>query len=116
MELIDFFMLGDLVDSHGNIHYEDIKGLTRYHECSEQIKWERDVAIRQLQEMGGEFLAKNTGLTKVIWCEDCLNFQPIRHSYGMCRDTKRICFRHDYCSFSKEKKEYDKSRSNSTDG
>jgi len=104
MELIDFFLIGDLVDSHGNVSYENIKGLPRYHECSEQIKWERDVAIQQIEEMGGQFGAKNTGITRVTWCENCLNFQPIRTFYGICRDTKKMCFRHDYCSYAKEKR------------
>ena len=30
---VDFYLIGELVDSHGNVHYEDLKNLPTVNEC-----------------------------------------------------------------------------------
>lgn len=85
-DLIDRYILADLVDANGNVHWEDIanvpsavdlfpllteeeKQQNRWYAegygdairelsvqpdrgCVEQIKWERDLAIQQLKDLG----------------------------------------------------------------
>lgn len=52
---IDFYLIGELVDSHGNVHYEDLKNLPT-----------ADVVERN----HGEWIEINDGLVKG-YCSQC---------------------------------------------
>ena len=54
-DLIDRHLIAELVDAHGNVHWADIAELPSEQPDSgyiAQIKWERDLAIQQLKDLG----------------------------------------------------------------
>ena len=53
---IDFYLIGELVDSHGNIHYEDLKNLQT-----------ADVVERK----HGKWLRKTFGGYSIVQCSVC---------------------------------------------
>lgn len=61
---------GDFDCDHVHCH----KG-ARLDGYTEQIRWERDIAIQQLKELGYEFGEDTSGDPKVIRCKDCKHFQ-----------------------------------------
>ena len=44
----------------------------------EQVRWERDTAIAQLEELGIGFGQKKPDMVEVVRCEDCIYWKP-RH-------------------------------------
>ena len=67
----------------------------------EQVHWERDVAVSQLEDIGASFGMNMDNFKKVVFCKECENFE-IKEDwcryYGMERTW------HDYCSEGKLKK------------
>lgn len=55
----------------------------------EQFKWERDVAIKQLNEIGKGLGSKMDDVTTVVRCKDCEHY---KHSAVADR---KMCFRKD---------------------
>lgn len=56
----------------------------------EQFKWERDIAIAQLEELGIGFGEKVPDMVEVVRCKDCKHW-----GIGCCPETKHIkacCF------------------------
>lgn len=52
-------------DIYDNLTKEQLIGLQK------QIRWERDVAIEQLHQIGKEFGEKMDDVHKVVFCKDC---------------------------------------------
>ena len=50
----------------------------------EQLKWERDTAIQQLEEHGIPFCGKAEDVVRVVRCKDC-------KFYSRCTDHQGIC-------------------------
>ena len=50
----------------------------------EQLKWERDTAIEQLEEHGIPFCGKAEDVVRVVRCKDC-------KFYSRCTDHQGIC-------------------------
>ena len=85
---IDFYLIGELVDSHGNVHYEDLKNLqiadvvevVRCRDCKHQRKLFHADARRK---DGGYF---------IYWCD-------LADGYS------HVCLDDDYCSRGERREE-----------
>lgn len=64
-----------------------------------QVMWERDVAIRQLNEIGKGFGEKMDDVRKVVFCKDC----RYRSNTGTCQhprfDVLPTAYPFDFCSY-----------------
>ena len=49
-----------------------------------QIMWERDTAMRQLEEHGIPFCGVAPDVVEVVRCKDCANFEREFPGYGYC--------------------------------
>ena len=49
----------------------------------EQIKWERDVALAQLEEYGVS-LGEKADVAEVVRCRECLCYTPVDDNTGKC--------------------------------
>lgn len=64
----------------------------------DQIRWERDVAIEQLNKIGKELGEKMDDVAPVVRCKDC-KFLMFSDCYGECRRGHfGIVSPNDYCS------------------
>lgn len=76
---------------------------TPYHGDYEQVKWERDCAIQQLQEDYGVGLGKMKpeNLVEVVFCKDCKYafFYPRTLMYECGRMEDTLMFPEDFCSY-----------------
>ena len=50
----------------------------------DQVRWERDIAIKQLEEHGISFGCTAPDVVKVVRCKDCKNFTPKGMTYTWC--------------------------------
>lgn len=74
----------------------------------EQFKWERDIAIGQLEELGIGFGQKKPDMVEVVRCRDCLNAmkmpEVVREHFGYREDALDcgmgygVVLPDDYCS------------------
>ncbi len=69
----------------------------------EQIKWERDLAIEQLQEYGVS-LGEKADVVKVVRCKDCIHWGCYGGEYahkGECKmcESEGCWYEDDYCSY-----------------
>ena len=81
---------------------------TPYHGDYEQVKWERDCAIQQLQEDYGVGLGemKPENLVEVVFCKDCkYSRRDIGLSY--CEKLRRYQKDFDFCSYGERRKKDD---------
>ena len=71
----------------------------------DQIRWERDMAIGQLEEIGVGFCEKTDDVVKVIRCKDCLHYRQMVSFDGecMCDVFEWKAEPMDYCSFAERK-------------
>ncbi len=78
-----------------------------------QVLWERNMAMRQLEEYGIPFCGKAEDVVKVIRCKDCKFCEE--RCYGdienlcvkfTCMVKNRTCWLNDFCSYA-ERKEID---------
>ena len=74
---VDFYLIGELVDSHGNVHYEDLKNLP------------------------------TANVVEVIRCKDCKHFKQIEFMHKpVCLMPTALRFReNDYCSYGKRRED-----------
>lgn len=64
----------------------------------DQIRWERDIAIDQLDKIGKTLGEKMDNVTSVVRCKDC-KFLMFSDGYGECRRSHfGIVSPNDYCS------------------
>lgn len=100
---VDFYLIGELVDSHGNVHYEDLKNLPA-----------ADVVPMEFHERCMELeIKKRANMVEVIRCRDCTWWKSIFSWNGK---EHKVCVREsseppresdDYCSYG-ERREDDK--------
>lgn len=63
----------------------------------EQIKWERDTAMKQLNEHGIPFCGVADDVVKVVRCKDCIHWS--NDSIGYCKYHEIYPSRHDLDDF-----------------
>lgn len=77
----------------------------------EQVKWERDCAIQQLQEDYGVGLGemKPENLVEVVFCKDCKYMTGLSPHVPMskCEILKTMVFPEDFCSYGERRKKDD---------
>lgn len=74
---------------------------------AEVYKWERDIALSQLEEYGIGFAEKKRDdLVEVVRCKDCKHYivEGITTQYGWCHEYKHSVNEDDYCSYGERKK------------
>lgn len=54
--------------------------------CLEQYKWERDIAVEQLKEIGIDFGEKVNDVVKVVRCKDCKWWKGFKNGNGLCKN------------------------------
>lgn len=81
-------------------------------ELFEQIKWERDIAMSQLEEHGIAFGMKKeyTDVVKVVRCKDCVYYSPDNKSGLLHSPCSRIfgvsvCHEDSFCSYGERKEQ-----------
>ena len=64
-------------------------------------KWERDVALSQLEEYGIGFAEKKRDdLVEVVRCKDCIHYESDDSGEMMvCNVTDTVCDNDDFCSY-----------------
>jgi hypothetical protein len=71
-------------------------------EAYNQVAWERDMAMQQIESYGVSF-GSNAELAEVVRCKDCKEFEPHGNGKaGICRNKKlKPCLRYatDFCSY-----------------
>lgn len=67
----------------------------------EQLKWERDTAIKQLGSYGVGFCEEKKDLVAVVRCKDCKLYRDGNMRY--CQMTLCAVETVDFCSYGKEK-------------
>lgn len=66
----------------------------------EQTRWERDMAISQLEEIGKSLCEKMDNVATVVRCKDCEFWQQARPNSGNCgMGFSPIAYADDFCSF-----------------
>lgn len=79
-------------------------------EAFEQVKWERDAAMKQLEEHGIPFGGK-ADVVEVVRCKDCKSWGGVTFGY-ICREWSGMTFRNytkpdHYCSRGERKEQND---------
>lgn len=68
----------------------------------EQVKWERDVAMKQLEEYGIPFGGIAPDVVKVVRCKDCKWSELLDPKLYKCTAFKRAQDENNFCSFGKK--------------
>lgn len=72
----------------------------------EQFRWERDVAMAQLEEYGIPFgTNKDEDVVRVIRCKDCIHYESDGGAMMICNITDMVCDNDDYCSYGERREE-----------
>lgn len=73
----------------------------------EQVKWERDMAMKQLDEHGIPFGGKADDVVKVVRCKDCRFYgNEERHPYGgECEWFGALVERNNFCFYGERKEQ-----------
>ena len=66
----------------------------------DQVRWERDIAIEQLEEHGIPFGGKAPDVIKVVRCKDCKTYDK---EVGYCEAIGITCGANDFCSYGERK-------------
>lgn len=66
-----------------------------HNDVCDQIMWERDVAMSQLEEYGIPFGGIAPDVVKVVRCKNCTNWA---RNVGVSDSPNGICFCHDICT------------------
>ena len=79
--------------------YADAKANTVSIGVLDQVRWERDVAIKQLEEHGIPFCGKAPDVVKVVRCKDCKQYNGHRY----CTYFAETVLDDDFCSYGERK-------------
>ena len=76
----------------------------------DQIRWERDMAMAQLEEIGVGFCEVTDDVVKVVRCKDCYWFdekQLKKQGYFTCRASAMDADEDCYCSMAERKEDHE---------
>lgn len=72
-------------------------------EAFEQVKWERDTALKTLEEHGIGLAQKPADKVEVVRCKNCEHFKaysdPLKGFYGECMVRESDIGENDFCSY-----------------
>ena len=71
--------------------------------CHDQVRWERDLAIGQLEEHGISFGCVAQDVVKVVRCKDCKKWEYDENFSGWCTEWRRRTLGNHFCSYGERK-------------
>lgn len=102
----------NLFKIHGMVVLRDFKELPAVDAVEravyEQVAWERDIAIKQLADIGKSLGAKMDDVATVVRCRECRYFckgENDSESWEWCDCWKKDCWEDCYCACGQRRKE-----------
>lgn len=84
--------------------------ISRQQALIDQLRWERDVAVRQLHDLGYEFGEEPSAQPEIIRCKDCKHrnryrFPPQYDERDYCEKHEKVVREDCYCSWAERRTE-----------